>query len=180
MKLFNFYKNRQQIAQLRSRLLRLAQSWCSNIEQAEDLVQETLTRALKSHSSIEDSRKLDSWVFAIMANCFKDCLRKSRPQHSYEESIDEDALTADEALQQKRTVSQVRNAIAALSENQRVVITMVDLEEFSYADVARILDIPVGTVMSRLNRARNQLKQSVLLQKNSSSVVIRPHLERVK
>ena len=56
---------------------------------------------------------------------------------------------------------QVRNAIAKLNDEHRKVVTLIDLEEFSYAEVAEILDIPVGTVMSRLNRARMKLKESL-------------------
>lgn len=179
MKLFDFNKNRQQIAQLRPRLLRLALSWCGQMELAEDLVQETVARALKSHVAIKDHSKINSWVFTILSNCYRDCLRKKISQESYEESIDEHALTPEEHFQQNQTSNKVRIAISQLPDNQRIVITLVDLEEFSYTEVAQILDIPVGTVMSRLNRARNLLKPK-LLHQDSAGTVFKPHLERVK
>lgn len=154
----------ERMAESTSRLWRLAHSWCRNRALADDLVQDTLAKGLKNHSQLRDEHSLHAWLCGILANCWHDHLRAHRDMDDIAE-IDEYRLISDgtpesECLQSE-VVRRVRQAVAALPVAQREVVTLVDLEEFSYAEVAAILEIPLGTVMSRLSRARGTLKESL-------------------
>ena len=150
------------IEQLRPRLYRLAYSWSHNSALADDLVQETLIKALKKSNQLRDPALLNSWLFSILANCWRDHFRQ------HKEMIDVDELedfqyahnhTPEQAHSQTQIVAHVRAAVKLLPSGQRQVLTLVDLEEMSYIEVASILDIPIGTVMSRLCRARVNIKK---------------------
>jgi RNA polymerase sigma-70 factor (ECF subfamily) len=84
----------------------------------------------------------------------------------------------DECLQNE-IVRRVRLAIGQLPVGQREVVTLVDLEEFSYAEVAAILDVPIGTIMSRLSRARTALREALREQPAAEAVVLRPSFKRL-
>lgn len=152
---------RNQLEQSRTKLYRVAFSWCHNAALAEDLVQETLSKALKNADQLRDPELLSSWLFRILNNCWHDHFR----QHREMEDIDaiEDFLcvngsTPEDLHAQNQIVGRVRHAISKLPLGQRQVLTLVDLEEFSYTEVADILGLPAGTVMSRLCRARRALR----------------------
>ena len=169
------------MAASRPRLWRLAYSWCRNRALADDLVQEALVKGIKSHNQLRDEKSLHAWLCGILANCWHDHLRSHRDMEDVAE-IDDYRLIADgtpeaECLQSE-VVRGVRQAVAALPVGQREVVTLVDLEEFSYAEVAAILKIPLGTVMSRLSRARSTLKES--LREHSACRVPIPRIARVK
>lgn len=148
----------------RCRLWRLAQSWCRNRALADDLVQDTLAKALDRHGQLRDPEALHAWLCSILANCWHDQLRGSK------ETVDIDTVEGhelpahgcpeDDCLQNE-VVRRVRQAVGQLPTGQREVVTLVDLEEFSYAEVAAILDVPIGTVMSRLSRARASLREAL-------------------
>jgi RNA polymerase sigma-70 factor (ECF subfamily) len=156
---------RQRIANTHGRLYRVAYAWGHDPDLAKDIVQETIAKALKNVSQLREPEKLDSWLFGILANCWRDHFRR---QHDFVD-LDDVTLTHDETPEQLQhredIIVQVRSAVARLSEGQRHVVTLVDLEGFSYAEVASILGIPVGTVMSRLARARGQLADMLLARK---------------
>ncbi|MBU0751904.1 MAG: sigma-70 family RNA polymerase sigma factor [Gammaproteobacteria bacterium] len=162
MNLFSKRREHDQLEQQRRRLYRIAYSWCHDGSLAEDLVQETLIRALERASQLRDPERLPAWLAAILANCWRDHLRRLKPTDDIaelEESLfDDEAHSPERSAECNQLVKRVRDEIAALPVGQRQVLTLVDLEEFSYADVAGILEIPVGTVMSRLCRARQALK----------------------
>jgi len=156
---------RTRLDEHRSAMLRVAYSWCHDRALAEDLVQDTLVKALAQTESLRDPSRLKAWLFVILGNCFRDHLRRQRP-HDDIDSIDDElvagGLRPDEAHEQAAIVARVRRAIESLPLGQRQVVTLVDLEGFAYAEVAGILDIPVGTVMSRLSRARAALRVLLL------------------
>lgn len=151
----------EQVKTSRVRLYRLAFAWCHDAALADDLAQEALTRALSRLDQLRESARLMGWLFAILNRCWIDHLRGLR------EDLDDEILAElpsdlpgpDSRAERQQTVSRVRGAIAALPLGQRQVVTLVDLEDFSYAEVAEILAIPIGTVMSRLCRARASLKE---------------------
>lgn len=149
----------------RPRLYRLAYSWSHNAALSEDLVQETLIKALKSAHQLQNTALLNSWLFSILANCWRDHFRKYKEMDDIEELEDYRYAhdnTPENAHSQAQIVSRVRAAVAMLPLGQRQVLTLVDLEELSYIEVATILDIPIGTVMSRLCRARLAMKTLLL------------------
>jgi len=151
----------EQLRQIRPRLYRLAYSWSHNAALAEDLVQETLIKALKNAGQLRDPALLNSWLFSILANCLRDHYRQHREMDDIEELEDyryAHENTHEHAHSQAQIVAKVRNAVATLPLGQRQVLTLVDLEELTYIEVASILEIPIGTVMSRLCRARQAIK----------------------
>lgn len=150
-----------QLKNIRPRLYRLAYSWSHNAALSEDLVQETLIKALKNATQLRDPTLLNSWLFSILANCWRDHFRKHREMDDIEELEDyryAHEITPEAEHSQSQIVLRVRSAVAMLPLGQRQVLTLVDLEELSYIEVAGILDIPIGTVMSRLCRARLAMK----------------------
>jgi len=149
----------------RCRLWRLAHSWCRNRALADDLVQDTLAKALDRHSQLRDPEAMHAWLCSILANCWHDHLRGGKDTLDID-AIEEGDLPASACCpetdyQQNEVVRRVRAAVGTLPAGQREVITLVDLEEFSYAEVATILAIPIGTVMSRLSRARAALREAL-------------------
>lgn len=172
---FNF-SLRRRLEALRPRLCRLARSWCHDANLAEDLAQETLTRALSRSSQLRDEQALEGWLFSILNNAWRDHLR-GRREHLDVDHLDELVLDQapgpEENYASQQTVARVRRAIAALPLGQRQVVTLVDLEEFAYAEVAKILAVPVGTVMSRLSRARQTLKQHLMAESGSATPILR-------
>lgn len=172
-------KNRHRLAALGPRLRRLALAWCGEQSLADDLAQEALARALARLETLKDDKALEGWVFSILANCFRDHCRRHKPADQFEECIDPSLASADEQLSRQQTRNRVRGAIGQLTPEQREVLMLVDLEACSYTEVADILGIPVGTVMSRLSRARQRLKQ-LLATAPLQTTDKRPFMECVK
>ncbi len=181
--LSHFFRQRELTARIeasRQRLYRVALSWSHDPSLADDLTQESLTKALKKLAQLKDPATLESWLFSILTNCWRDHFRALRPAEDiadFEESIFIPEDTPEHIHGNSQMVQRVREAVARLPIGQRQVLTLVDLEEFSYGEAAAILDIPIGTVMSRLCRARQQLKDYLSdLQHHRTE----PRLRRVK
>jgi len=165
MKLLSFFCGTDafhgQLEKIRPKLYRVAFSWSHNASLSEDLVQETLVKALKNSSQLRDPALLNSWLFSILANCWRDHFRQHREMEDIDDLEDFRCITGttpEDEHAQSQLVSRVWEAVAKLPVGQRQVLTLVDLEEFPYIEVAAILSIPIGTVMSRLSRARQSLK----------------------
>jgi RNA polymerase sigma-70 factor, ECF subfamily len=144
------------------RLRRYARALINNRELADDLVQDTLERALGRTELFRSGTDLRAWLFTIMHNIFVNQVRKSSARGVHV-SVDDDGIPETEyavPASQSGTL-EVRDldfALQRLPADQREVVLLVGLEEMSYADVALALDIPVGTVMSRLSRGRERLR----------------------
>jgi RNA polymerase sigma-70 factor, ECF subfamily len=166
MKLLNVFCRSQEfklrLEASRVRLYRLAYSWCHDPALADDLAQETLEKALKKSGQLRDPAAMETWLFSILTNCWRDHFRRSRDMVDIDDVPLECDVTPEHEQQQHQIVSEVRGAIATLPLGQRQVLTLVDLEGCSYIEVSNILGVPVGTVMSRLCRARRALKASLL------------------
>ncbi len=150
---------RSQICAERDRLYRIAWSWCHDSHQADDLVQETLARALARIDSLREEGRLQVWLTQILANLYRDQFRRAAP----ETGLDSDDLPGhddpEQAANRTQLIARTREAIERLSDEQRQVLTLIDVAGFSYADTAIVLDVPVGTVMSRLSRARRRMRE---------------------
>ena len=172
---------RPSIEALRPVLYRIAYAWCHDATLADDLVQETLSKAWARRAQLRDEASLKAWVVSIMNHCWLDYLRSRRDFDDVDDLQDElesRAESPEACCDREQVIACVRAAVAHLPLGQRQVLTLVDLEEFGYAEVAGILDIPVGTVMSRLSRARASLKN--LLEPTMQQPAARPLLRRVK
>jgi len=150
------------VANNRERLYRMAYAWTSDPHLADDLVQQTMLKALKSHKQLRDFAAAEGWLYRILANCLKDYRRAKREFLSADDLVLVEKITPEHQIKEEQLVQKVRQAVQRLPINHCQVVTLVDLEEFSYASVAQILDIPVGTVMSRLCRGRRALREQLL------------------
>jgi RNA polymerase sigma-70 factor (ECF subfamily) len=153
---------RRRLAECRENLYRIAYAWCHDTTLADDLVQDTLGKALRHADQLREATRLDAWLLRIMSNCWRDHFRRQHDTLDIDEMDYTDGSTPESDHVRDEMVTQVRHAVAALPEGQRQVLTLVDLEGSGYAEVAEILGIPVGTVMSRLSRARQCLKDRLL------------------
>jgi RNA polymerase sigma-70 factor (ECF subfamily) len=140
------------------RLRRYARALVGERAGADDLVQDTLERAWTRAAQWRPGSDLRAWLFSIMHNLRVDQLRRNGPMPL---SLDEETFdvptrpTQSDGLE----VMALDRALATLPEEQRAVLLLVAVEEMSYADIAGALGIPVGTVMSRLSRGRERLRQ---------------------
>jgi len=150
---------RKLIGNSRGRLYRMAYAWTHNAHLADDLVQQTLCKALNSQRQLKDPGAAEAWLFRILSNCLKDHHRAKREVLTGEELVIVDSRTPEHETEEQQLVRKVRQAVQKLPEAQFQVITLVDLESFTYASVSEILGIPVGTVMSRLCRGRRALRE---------------------
>jgi len=130
---------------------------------ADDLVQDTLERALSRWSSRRADGELRAWLFAILRNLHIDAYRQAR-RRGAEVEIDEvdhrETATRQEAALEARDVLA---ALEQLAEEQKSLLLLIGVEDFSYEETARVLGVPIGTVMSRLSRARQRLRSIVEL-----------------
>ena len=155
----------------RQKMFRIAFSWCHDEMLADDLVQDSLTRALLCLNQLKKPEVIESWVISILNNAWRDHLRRQKEFIDIDEHIQFSNENPETIHERDRIVQQVRDAIGLLPMGQRQVISLVDLEGMSYNEVSQTLEIPVGTVMSRLNRARNAMINKL----NNNSQVIPLH-----
>jgi RNA polymerase sigma-70 factor (ECF subfamily) len=151
-------------------------------DQAQDLVQEAYLRALRYQHSYQAGTNMRAWLFAIMRNLFWDRFKGSRKDDVslddlgefvlYDKLKDEGARPEADVLD-KIAASEVVAAVDTLPALHREVVLLVDVEGFSYKDAADTLGVPIGTVMSRLHRARQQLQKS-LYEYAVESGIVRP------
>jgi RNA polymerase sigma-70 factor (ECF subfamily) len=146
-----------------------------NPRDAEDLVQDTYARALRFEDKFEAGTNLRAWLFRILTNTFINKYRRRVRERELLSEIEnhevQDSLVSDDVLYAlshpeqdylSRLVSaEVLTALEALPEDYRMVVMLSDVYEFSYAEIAGIVGCPVGTVMSRLFRGRQRLKQNL-------------------
>jgi RNA polymerase sigma-70 factor, ECF subfamily len=143
-----------------------------NPADAEDLLQETYLRAYRAFASFQEGTNLRAWLYRILTNAFINTYRKRQrePQTVSDDELEDwylyDRLGMDAAeASAEATVLEnlpdedVQDALASLPEQFRLAVLLADVEGFSYKEIAQILDIPIGTVMSRLHRGRRALEK---------------------
>jgi len=136
-------------------LRRYARALIGDREGADDLVQDTLERAVRKFHLWRPG-DLRAWLFSIMHNVFVNQLKARKV--AYEIEID-DSIAAPQSSVTTTDLMDLDRALMALSPDQREVVLLVALEDMTYAEVGRALGIPIGTVMSRLSRAREKLRR---------------------
>lgn len=154
---------------------RFALSLTRDESDADDLVQDTFLKAFRSWASYTPGTNLRGWLFTICRNTFNRQFRRERARPDIErEAGDDDALPTvighiraerlglGDLLDRIDVQPALKTALDGLPDAFREVVTLVDLEEFSYAEAAEVLDVPVGTVRSRLFRARRRMQTSLL------------------
>lgn len=152
---------RKKIAQIRPNLYRMAYAWCGEKALADDLVQETMLKSLEKSHQLKDPERIASWCYRILHNCWLSHLRSQKPDVDLDEVVLVCEDCPERSYQNTSNGEAICNAISKLPVGQREVLMLIDLEGFAYREVAEILSIPVGTVMSRISRARASLEKSL-------------------
>lgn len=144
------------IVELIPRLRRYARALAGDRAAADDLVQDTLERAWAKFHLFRRGTDLRAWLFTVMHNVYVNQIRAARPVVELDEDLPE--LTRPARESDGLVVRDLDRAILRLPAEQREVLLLVALEDMSYDEAARTLEIPIGTVMSRLARAREKLR----------------------
>src|ERR1700704_6576126 len=148
-----------------------------NPADAEDLVQETYLRAFRGFGGFTEGTNLKAWLYRILTNTYINTYRakKRRPEETELNDVEDFYLyrrlgaleearagrSAEEELLDFVSEAEVKDAVEALPESFRLAVLLADVEGFSYKEIAEILDIPIGTVMSRLHRGRKALQKAL-------------------
>jgi RNA polymerase sigma-70 factor (ECF subfamily) len=146
------------------RLRRFALSLTGKADEADDLAQAACERALKAQAQWEPGSRLDAWLFRIAKNLWIDEIRKRRtagPMTPIEEAPDAAAEDGRHVAEGRLALEAVTNAMNTLSPEHRQILSLVCIQDVSYKDAAEQLGVPIGTVMSRLARARQTLAQKL-------------------
>jgi RNA polymerase sigma-70 factor (ECF subfamily) len=164
----------EEALELADQVYRVARRMVGTREEAEELVQDTYARAFRSWKSFTPGTNMRAWMLRILTNLNTDRGRKIQRTPDQQPLEESDyflanklaAVDGEQALDQERVVERlsqggVVDALASLPHDFRDVVVLVDLGDFSYADAAQILDVPIGTVMSRLHRGRRILKKTL-------------------
>jgi len=174
----------QYAPQLYSAALRMTR----NAADAEDLVQETYLRGYRGFESFEAGTNLRAWLFRILTNTFINRYRakQRRPQETdfgeLEDlylfkrvgGIDPASRSAEDQLMDIFSDDEVKSALESLPENFRLPVLLADVQEFSYKEIAEILEIPIGTVMSRLHRGRKAMQKALVDYGEARGLLRRP------
>jgi RNA polymerase sigma-70 factor (ECF subfamily) len=153
----------QQIEQEIPRLRRYARYLRREPDHADDLVQECLSRAIAKIDTWQPGTNLRAWLFVILRNCHINEIRRERRFLSIDDDTPgtEPTLTVPGSQETRVALAEVRNAYLSLSEEHREVLLLVAIEGLQYEEASAILDVPLGTVRSRLSRARQALRQAL-------------------
>jgi RNA polymerase sigma-70 factor, ECF subfamily len=157
---------------LADQIYRVARRLVSTREEAEDLVQETYARAFRSWRSYTPGTNLRAWLFRILTNLNIDRGRREQRAPDFQpmeegdyylyNRLEQDGDIEDEQrIVERLSQDSVVQALSSVPHNFRDVLVLVDIGDFSYQDTAQILDVPIGTVMSRLHRGRRILKKEL-------------------
>ena len=149
-----------QLVAVLPRLRRFARGLTGSSVEADDLVQAACERALARRHQFQEGTRFDSWMFRIVQTIWIDQIR-SREVRKTDGDIGEDRLGSDEPVRRveaRLTLAEVRRAVDRLSPDQRAALLLVTVEGLSYKEAAEVVDVPVGTIMSRLARARIALQ----------------------
>ena len=158
-------------------LRRYASALLRDHQEVDDLVHDCLVRALDQHHTWRQDSNLRAWLFAILHNLFISRMRQRKTRGPMErlDALPEGAAGAQARQDHHMESRDLMRALDELPIEQRTVLLLVALEDLSYADVARVTGVPVGTVMSRLSRAREKLRQAM----NGNGSRGKPVLRRV-
>ncbi len=159
-------RTKTEMISLLPRLRRFARGLTGSEEEADDLVQAACERAIQRISQWQPGTRLDSWMFRIMQNLWIDAIRVGKLRGSHLSLVDPEGqnvagLDGERATMNRLTLEAVRRGVQRLPPDQRSVLLMVCVEGCSYRETAESLGVPVGTVMSRLSRARLALNRMV-------------------
>ena len=161
------------------RLRRYARALTGTREAADDLTQDALERAWQKRALWQPGTDLRAWMFTIMHNVFVNGTRKARPAVSLDDlAVEDNRPATGTSVETGVVLGELAQSLALLPAEQREVLLLVGLEQLSYSEASEVLGVPIGTVMSRLSRARERLR--LLLEAGSSGTERPAALRRVK
>jgi RNA polymerase sigma-70 factor, ECF subfamily len=162
------------IAALVPRLRRFGMALTGTSSDADDLVQNACERALLRLDQLRQHARVDAWVFSIMRSLWVDEIRarRTRRQEPIEATDDFEGDDGEAIMEDRLTLAAVRRALEALSAEHRTVLILVCVDGLSYKEAAAVLDVPVGTVMSRLARGRQALHEKLAERNRVSGIVV--------
>lgn len=150
---------RQQIVQLLPNLRAFARTLTNNHAQADDLVQETVVKALANLDRFQQGTNLNAWLFTILRNTYYSELRKRRREVEDPDDIHAGSRAVEPDQIHALHLNEFREALAKLPDEQREALILVGASGFAYEEAAAICGVAVGTIKSRVNRARRRLAQ---------------------
>ena len=165
-----------QAMQYAPQLYSAAMRMTRNPSDAEDLVQDTYVRAYRGFATFEEGTNLRAWLFRILTNTYINTYRAKQRRVQESElgeledlylykrirNVDVQSRSAEDTLFDLFPDSEVKAALEALPEAFRLPVLLADVEQFSYKEIAEILDVPIGTVMSRLHRGRKAMQKALV------------------
>jgi RNA polymerase sigma-70 factor (ECF subfamily) len=161
------------VHRFKDRLHNFLYRYTHNHEDCEDLVQETFLRVYKSRQSYKRIAKLSTWIYTIALNLAKTMYKKKQRMQTFsiheDESnpddrafdIEDTSILQDEKLHLKNSMGELEKALSELNDDFREAIVLRDIQQLSYEEISEITDTPMGTVKSRINRARVQLQEAI-------------------
>lgn len=152
-------------------LYRLAYRFCGNQEDAEDLVQDLLTKLYPRRKELEVVEKLRPWLVTSLYRMFVDGTRRRKRsplelidnETAFYETAANDDVTPDQDLAEDQRIDKIQAAFQRLSEEHRVLMTLHDIEGYRLVELHKMLDVPVGTLKSRIHRARARMREMLEL-----------------
>ena len=138
-------------------------SLCGNVDRADDLVQETLLRAMANIDSFQPGTNMSAWLFTILRNLFRSEYRKRRREVEDTDGSYAESLTSHPEQHGRIEFEEFRKALSQLPPDQREALILVGASGFSYEEAASICECAVGTIKSRVNRARTRLSELIAI-----------------
>ncbi len=154
------------------RLRRYARFLTRDYNRADDLVQDCLLRAIENIDKWKPGTNLRSWLFVVQKNIFRNDLQRAKKESSWEPSNNNEQLVVPASQEARLVLLEVRDAFFQLSDEHREILLLVAIEGMKYGEAALILDIPVGTVRSRLCRARLALNKLIEIREDSEELPV--------
>lgn len=151
-------------------LRRYARALTGNYAAAEDLVQDTLERAWSRFRLWRRGSDLRAWLFTIMHNVYINQVKAHR-RRRHQSAEDAGELRVISTQEDRLELEDLRKALRGLADEQREVVLLIGLEQMSYEEAAKILNVPIGTIMSRLSRGREQLR--TLMNRDSATTKLK-------
>lgn len=161
------------MVELLPRLRRFAYALTGNLDQANDLVQETCARALEHMKQWQPGTRLDSWMFRIAQNTWYDQMRAKKVRGSVIDiELAQNLVGSDgrDVTDARLTLERVQAGLKSLPADQQVLVALICIDGMSYKEAAGVLDLPIGTVMSRLSRARRALHEAATGETDAQAV----------
>ena len=157
------------VKRYKDRLLNFVLRYFNNVEQAEDVVQDTLIKLYTHASYYKNVAKFSTWIFTIAKNNALTELRKNKRKKTYSLWTDDGQVidinskeeSLDSKVQNEIAIDQLNKFLDEIPENFRMAVVLRDFQELSYEEISKILEIPIGTIKSRINRGRIQLAEKM-------------------